>query len=62
MSNEVGILDKSVAWPQFIRERIRTTYGYVAGSLLFTAGSAISIARSPNLMRIASSNSIFVSF
>lgn len=59
LSNEVGILDKSMTWPQFVRERIRTTYGYVAGSLLFTAGSAISVARSPALMRIASSNSIF---
>jgi hypothetical protein len=50
-----------MTWPQFVRERIRTTYGYVAGSLLFTAGSAISVARSPALMRIATSNSIFVS-
>ena len=55
-------LDESLTWQQFGKERIRATYGYVASGLFLTAGSAISIARNPALMKIASKNSIFVSF
>ena len=55
-------LDESLTWKKFGKERIRSTYGYFAGSLLFTAGSAISISRSPVLMKIISSNPAAVSF
>lgn len=36
---------KSV-WPKVVKDRIQATYGYFAGSLIVTAASAYSIARS----------------
>lgn len=58
LSNQIGILDKSSTWPQFVRDRLRSTYTYFGGSLLFTAASAVAVARSPALMRLAMGNSL----
>jgi len=54
MSGEVGAIDKSVAWPQYVRERIKDTYFYFGGSLAATAGTATAIFRSPTALNIVS--------
>ncbi|EDO32604.1 predicted protein, partial [Nematostella vectensis] len=46
LSSEVGAIDRSVMWPQVVRDRIHATYAYFAGSLAVTAGAAYSISRS----------------
>lgn len=64
-SNSAGALEKYSYWPSYVKERIHATYGYFGAGLGVTALSALSIARSPNLMRLATANSmmaIFASF
>ncbi len=60
LSNETGILERSAVWPQYVRDRLRNTYGYVAAGLAFTAGSAVAIARSPAMMNLVMRNSLLV--
>lgn len=50
MSNEIGAIEKAVIWPQYVKDRIHSTYMYLAGSIGLTALSALAIARTPALM------------
>uniref|UniRef100_A0A8C8VHN0 Growth hormone inducible transmembrane protein n=1 Tax=Pelusios castaneus TaxID=367368 RepID=A0A8C8VHN0_9SAUR len=52
MSNEIGVIEKSVIWPQYVKDRIRSTYMYFAGSVGLTALSAVAVSRSPALMSL----------
>lgn len=47
-------------WPDYVKERIRTTYLYFGGSLVFTAASAMMCFRSPVILRAVSGNSWMV--
>ena len=47
-------------WPDVVRHRIKDTYTYFGGSLVITAASAVAIARTPALMRLVASNSLWV--
>lgn len=57
LASEPGALEKSMLWPQYVRDRIKTTYMYFGGSLVITAASAVSIFQSPTLLRMMMSNS-----
>ncbi|XP_002735043.1 growth hormone-inducible transmembrane protein-like [Saccoglossus kowalevskii] len=57
MSNEVGALEKAAIWPQYVRDRLRSTYLYFGAGLGMTALSAVAIARSPAIMARMMSNS-----
>ncbi|XP_004607482.1 growth hormone-inducible transmembrane protein [Sorex araneus] len=50
MSNEIGAIEKAVIWPQYVRDRIHSTYMYLAGSIGVTALSALAVTRTPVLM------------
>lgn len=50
MSNEMGAIEKSMMWPQFVKDRISATYLYFAGSTAMTALSAVAVSRNPALM------------
>lgn len=50
MSNEMGAIEKAVIWPQYVKDRIHSTYMYFAGSVCMTGLSAVSVSRSPALM------------
>lgn len=50
MSNEIGAIEKAVIWPQYVKDRIRSTYMYFAGSIGLTALSAVAVSRTPALM------------
>ncbi|CAH2321325.1 growth hormone-inducible transmembrane [Pelobates cultripes] len=52
MSNEIGAIEKAVIWPQYVKDRIRSTYMYFAGSISLTALSAVAVSRSPALMNL----------
>ncbi|EMP28744.1 Growth hormone-inducible transmembrane protein [Chelonia mydas] len=52
MSNEIGAIEKAVIWPQYVKDRIRSTYMYFAGSVGLTALSAVAVSRSPALMSL----------
>lgn len=49
-------LDNSLAWPEFVKERIRDTYLYFGGSLAISAASAVAVFRSPALLNLVSRN------
>ncbi|PWA21491.1 hypothetical protein CCH79_00003088, partial [Gambusia affinis] len=50
MSNEIGAIEKSMIWPQYVKDRIHSTYMYFAGSIGLTALSAVAVSRNPALM------------
>ncbi|KAF4084740.1 hypothetical protein AMELA_G00109330 [Ameiurus melas] len=50
MSSELGALEKSVIWPQYVKDRIHSTYMYFAGSVGVTALSAVAVSRTPALL------------
>jgi len=54
MSGEMGAVEKSVMWPEYVRQRIRDTYMYFGGSLAATAGTAVAAFRSPTVMNLVS--------
>merc|ERR1719431_626411 len=54
MSGEGGAGDKAVAWPQYVKDRVRDTYMYFGASLGATPASAVAIYRTPALMNLVS--------
>ncbi|EHB10107.1 Growth hormone-inducible transmembrane protein [Heterocephalus glaber] len=50
MSNEIGAIEKAVIWPQYVKDRIYSTYMYLAGSIGLIVLFAMAVARSPVLM------------
>ncbi|KAI8428059.1 hypothetical protein MSG28_002347 [Choristoneura fumiferana] len=51
-----GTLQEAHLWPQYVKDRIKTTYGYIAGSLIITAGSAVAVFRTPALLNLVARN------
>lgn len=49
-------------WPQFVKDRIQSTYGFFGGSCLLTAAAAAGVFRSPRLLSLASRGGLMVSF
>lgn len=41
-------------WPEYVRERIHSTYAYFGGSVAITAASAAAVFRSPALLNLIS--------
>jgi len=58
MSKEQGALERSVMWSPVVKQRIRDTYMYFGGGLVFTAGAAVAAARSPMVMNFMMRNSM----
>lgn len=48
-------------WPQYVKDRIHSTYMYFAGSIGLTAMSAVAVSRSPALMSLMTKGSWLVS-
>lgn len=57
LSKEVGAIERSMLWPQHVKDRIKSTYMYFGGSIALTAASAVAVSRSPALMSIMMKNS-----
>lgn len=58
MSNQSGFIDRTSIWPQYVRDRIQSTYSYFGASLGITASAAYAVTRSPALMNLAMKNSM----
>ncbi|EFA03190.1 growth hormone-inducible transmembrane protein [Tribolium castaneum] len=52
LSKEVGAFERSVLWPQYVRDRIKSTYMYFGSSVAVTAASAMAAFRSPVIMNL----------
>ena len=61
-SNEEGAVERYAVWPQYVKERISSTYSYLGGGLGITALSAYAASKSQPIMRLASSSSLVVLF
>lgn len=57
LSNKAGIIEESMLWPQYVKDRVRTTYLYFGGSILASATSAAVALRSPSLLNLMMKNS-----
>uniref|UniRef100_A0A914HF12 Growth hormone-inducible transmembrane protein n=1 Tax=Globodera rostochiensis TaxID=31243 RepID=A0A914HF12_GLORO len=53
---------RSALWPNYVRERLQSTYAYLAGSLALTAGAGVAAARIPAVLAITSAPSLLVWF
>ena len=49
MSDGIGAVDKAASWPRYVKDRLRSTYVYFAGSVGLTALSAAAVSRSSAL-------------
>ncbi|GIX87630.1 growth hormone-inducible transmembrane protein [Caerostris darwini] len=56
-SSEPGAFEKSMIWPEFVKDRIRSTYAYFGGSIAITAASAYAVSQSPKLINLMMRNS-----
>ncbi|XP_034050083.1 growth hormone-inducible transmembrane protein [Thalassophryne amazonica] len=50
MSNEIGAIEKAIIWPQYVKDRIHSTYMYFAGGVGLTGLSAVAVSRTPALL------------
>ncbi|KAL1124374.1 hypothetical protein AAG570_001003 [Ranatra chinensis] len=57
MSKKAGIVDQAILWPQYVKDRVKATYMYFGGSILFTAASAVAVFRSPVMLNLMAKNS-----
>lgn len=51
-----GVCTEALCWPKYVKDRIRATYGYIAGSIVLTAGSAYTVFRTPALLNLVARN------
>lgn len=62
LSSATGAIDHAALWPEYVKERIRTTYMYFGGSIAISTATAAAIFRSPSIMRFVSSGGIIGCF
>ncbi|KJH48890.1 hypothetical protein DICVIV_04965 [Dictyocaulus viviparus] len=58
VSKEQSILQASALWPPYVRERLSSTYSYLAGSLAVTAASGVAASRNAAIMRLTQSGGV----
>lgn len=56
LGKDVGAVEIQHLWPQYVKDRIKTTYGYFGASLAVTAASALAAVRTPAVMNIVMKN------
>lgn len=50
LSNEVGAFERAAMWPDYVRDRVRSTYEYFAIGIGTTAAAAYGLSRNPQLV------------
>ncbi|KAL0273618.1 UNVERIFIED_CONTAM: hypothetical protein PYX00_006249 [Menopon gallinae] len=58
LSNAPGVIEKQYMWPQYVVDRIKTTYMYVGGSVVIAVAAAAATLRSPAMMNIFASGNL----
>lgn len=51
-SRSLSAFDRSAVWPDYVRQRIKSTYAYLAGGAAIAAGTALTLSRSPAFCRV----------
>lgn len=62
MSNVEGALERSVLWPQYVKDRIHSTYAHLGTGFGISAAAAYATFKSPAAMRVLSSGSLLFTF
>lgn len=57
MSNVEGALERSVLWPQYVKDRIHSTYAHLGLGFGISTAAAYASFRSPTVMRLMASGS-----
>ncbi|KAK2587215.1 hypothetical protein KPH14_002955 [Odynerus spinipes] len=52
LSSGTGAIDQVHFWPEYVKERIKSTYAYFGGSVILTAASTAMCLRSPMIMNL----------
>lgn len=60
MSNVEGALERSILWPQYVKDRIQSTYAHLGGSIIISGAAAYATLNSPAAMRFLSRGSLLV--
>lgn len=56
LGKEASLMDRQHMWPQYVKDRIKTTYLYFGSSIAITAASALAAVRSPAIMNLVMRN------
>ncbi|RZF37530.1 hypothetical protein LSTR_LSTR008568 [Laodelphax striatellus] len=56
-ASKPGAIDRSMMWPDYVKERIRSTYMYFGTSIALTAASAYACFQSPVMVNLMMKNS-----
>ena len=56
LGSDANIYNNSMLWPQHVRDRIHSTYGYFGASIAITAASSLAVFRSPRLLSLVTRN------
>ncbi|THD24427.1 putative Growth hormone-inducible transmembrane protein [Fasciola hepatica] len=51
-TDAMSALDRAAIWPDYVRQRVKTTYAYLAGGAAIAAGTAAALSRSPAFCRL----------
>lgn len=51
-TDALSALDRAAVWPDYVRQRIHSTYAYLAGGAAVAAASATALIRSPAFVRV----------
>ncbi|EDW66279.1 growth hormone-inducible transmembrane protein [Drosophila novamexicana] len=62
MGKHTSIADNAIMWPQYVKERIQSSYAFFGGSCILTAASAAAVFRSPRLLSLASRGGLLWTF
>ena len=57
-SSSLSALDKASVWPDYVRDRIHSTYAYLAGGAAIAAASATTLVRSPGFINAVATGGI----
>ncbi|VDM31743.1 unnamed protein product [Hydatigera taeniaeformis] len=57
-ANSLSVLDRAAVWPDYVRQRIHSTYAYLAGGAAVAAASATTLVHSPAFVRAVTGGGI----
>lgn len=60
MSNVEGAIDRSVLWPQYVKDRIQSTYAHLGIGFGISGAAAYATFRSPTMIRFFSGGSVMM--
>ncbi|XP_050455701.1 growth hormone-inducible transmembrane protein-like [Cataglyphis hispanica] len=52
LSSQAGAIDQASLWPQYVKDRVKSTYMYFGGSIMVSAASAAMCLHSPAIMNM----------